>query len=443
MQRALSLDRSPAASVPLRFMFSAPAFLFAAALLLLWSGPAALISRWTPQALAVTHLLTLGALAHTMVGALMQILPVATGIHVAAPRLTAAVVHTTLLTGTSLLATAFLTGTAWQFSIATILLTFAVLCLLAAAAAGLWIHRRQTTKGAGEILAGVRLALVALLVTLILGAMLGGHLATGQAAPRQFTNLHAAWGLTGWVVLLVIAMSYQLIPMFQVTELYPRLLTRWLTAAVFTVLLLNTFNFLAFHNSMLGFSLNALLCVSLLVYTGTTLNLLRTRKRPSPDTTTLFWITAMISLAACVPVWLIQQTSGIELAPTLGVLFLLGFAWSVINGMLYKIIPFLTWFHSQRGLAMALPFIPKVKNIIPDNKARYQFYVHGAALALLLGASLYPAYLTRAGAIVLGVSAIWLLILMLGALHLLHQTKKRIKATLSPGRAPARPDQES
>ena len=35
----------------------------------------------------------------------------------------------------------------------------------------------------------------------------------------------------------------------------------------------------------------------------------------------------------------------------LGVLMIVGFAMSVINGMLYKIVPFLVWFHlqSRRG----------------------------------------------------------------------------------------------
>src|SRR3546814_17485279 len=99
MQRALSFQQSPASGVPLRFLFTAPVFVLLAALLLLWSGPAALASRWTGQALALTHLLTLGVLANAMAGALMPILPVATGIRVLAPRATSIVVHAFLNLG--------------------------------------------------------------------------------------------------------------------------------------------------------------------------------------------------------------------------------------------------------------------------------------------------------------------------------------------------------
>jgi hypothetical protein len=42
-----------------------------------WAGPGAVGSRWTAPVLAATHLLTLGFMAHAMLGALLQLLPVA------------------------------------------------------------------------------------------------------------------------------------------------------------------------------------------------------------------------------------------------------------------------------------------------------------------------------------------------------------------------------
>ena len=66
----LSLDQAPPFSVPLRFFVTAPLFAIAAALVLLWYGPAALDSRWTPAVLAITHLMTLGFVVMVMSGAL-------------------------------------------------------------------------------------------------------------------------------------------------------------------------------------------------------------------------------------------------------------------------------------------------------------------------------------------------------------------------------------
>ncbi|WP_237173809.1 hypothetical protein [Paracandidimonas lactea] len=433
MQRALSLDNSPPASVPLRFMLSAPVFMMLAGLLLL-ASPQALLSRWTPQALALTHLLTLGALAHTMAGAMMQILPVATGIHVLAPRLTASITHVSLSGGTLLLAAAFLIGTPWLFGTGAALLVAGLAWLAMAVACGLWRHRAHAAKGAGEILAGVRLALLALLVTIVIGAVLSGHPAASLPAPRQYTGLHAAWGLLGWVGLLVMAMSYQLIPMFQVTELYPRPITRWLTPCVCALLAAKTLAWIAHAPAWVELVLVAALAATYLAYVGVTLHLLCTRKRPEPDTTTLFWFMGISSLALCAVLWLAQYLTGIDMSVTLGVLFLAGFAWSVINGMLYKIIPFLTWFHAQRGLPMALPFIPKVKQVIPDARAQGQFYAQLAALILLAAASLLPAqaWLTGAAGLAQAVSAAWLLAYMVGAIRLLHSTRRKVRAALAP-----------
>ena len=150
MQRALSFTRSPPLSVPLRFLLNAPLFALMAALLLLWAGPEALQSRWTPYTLALTHLLTLGVLGSTMAGAMMQILPVATGIQVVQPRQTAIAVHALLTTGTVALVLAFLLARPWLFGMALLLLGAAFAWLLTATALGLW--RLQASSSAAGIM---------------------------------------------------------------------------------------------------------------------------------------------------------------------------------------------------------------------------------------------------------------------------------------------------
>src|SRR5690625_3278154 len=99
MQRALALDASPPLSFSLRFFIAAPLFVIFAALILLISGPQALTSRWQPAVLALTHLLVLGTLAQTMIGAILQILPVATGILVFQSRIFVSLIHISLNAG--------------------------------------------------------------------------------------------------------------------------------------------------------------------------------------------------------------------------------------------------------------------------------------------------------------------------------------------------------
>src|SRR5690606_3455031 len=82
----------------------------------------------------------------------------------------------------------------------------------------------------------------------------------------------------------------------------------------------------------------------------------------------------------------------------------LGFGVSAVNGMLYKIVPFLLWHNAQRRSEVAVPQMPKVKHFIAERDAMRQFYAHACALMLVSAACFQPRLLL-AGAIALAVSA--------------------------------------
>src|SRR5690606_33305301 len=126
MQRALAFDRSPPLNVAFRFFLNVPLFLMLAALGLGWIGlTGGSYIRWNPIVLALAHFLTLGVLASAMLGAMMQILPVATHIHVLQPRITAICVHIGLTLGTISLATGFILVQPQFHSVAIVLLSSA------------------------------------------------------------------------------------------------------------------------------------------------------------------------------------------------------------------------------------------------------------------------------------------------------------------------------
>ncbi len=136
MQPGLSFEQAPPISVPFRFFLTAPMFGMAAGLLLLWLGPAALISRWTSVALALTHLLAVGFMLQAMCGALLQMLPVAAGANIWQPRRVTQLTHAGLTIGTLLLVAGFLSEKALLFQIAVPFMTaslgaFALIVLIA------------------------------------------------------------------------------------------------------------------------------------------------------------------------------------------------------------------------------------------------------------------------------------------------------------------------
>jgi hypothetical protein len=394
----LSLKQTPPLSAPLRFFLTAPLFAFLAALLLLFSGPTALASRWSPALLAITHLLTLGFITMSMMAALLQMLPVLAGTPAKQPRLVAWLVHVPLSVGTLLLASGLAAG--WKIAMLASLplLAWAVLTFILVAAYSL-----ARTAARTATINAMRLALGALAVTALLGVTLVAIL-TGDAAlsALKLTDLHAAWGLLGWVGVLIIGVAYQVVPMFQMTPVYATRITAWLTPWLLIMLLIWSFTVWWAEDNAKWVALTGL-APGLASFALATLSLQRKRRRRAPDITLLFWRLGMASLLTASGIWLVAQFSLALSAAAfyplwLGMLWIVGFAMSVINGMLYKIVPFLVWLHLQ-SRRPARGTIPNTKEIIPDKMARRQLWVHAAALALLLCAALLPNPLVYLAAI--------------------------------------------
>ena len=448
MQRALSFDRSPPLNVAFRFFLNVPLFLMLAALALGWIAvTGGSYIRWNPVVLALAHFLTLGVLASAMFGAMMQILPVATQIHVLQPRITSICVHAGLTLGTLALAMGFIRAQPFFHVLAMAMLALAFLLFIAAVVGGLLRHWSQRSPGSGEILVAVRLAMIALAVTLGLGLYMAGlrgniwsaGLTQAGAWLHSLPNLHVVWGLTGWVGLLVIGISYQVIPIFQATEIYPRRLTDTLAPLVFLLLAVITLAGAWYRlpdATMPSVQKWAATLLALLfaAYGTVTSWLLWTRKRPKPEPTTWFWHLSMVSLLAAAILGILRMWMPVlvihKLEMLLGTFLIPGFAVSAVNGMLYKIVPFLLWHNAQRRAPMALPFVPKVRQFIAEEDALRQFKAHLAAVVLLSGASLMPVFLLPA-ALALAASA-GLLAWNIGrALRLYTQTCKRISTTLA------------
>jgi hypothetical protein len=109
----------------------------------------------------------------------------------------------------------------------------------------------------------------------------------------------------------------------------------------------------------------------------------------------------------------------------LGVAFLGGFGVSVVSGMLYKIVPFLAWFHLQAQLQARAGSIPTMKDMISEPWARGQFRLHLAACALLVAAVLQPRLAIAAGC-ALGLSALLLGVNLLSAVRLFSRHGGRL-----------------
>ena len=438
MQPVLSFEQAPPISVPYRFFLTAPLFGAVAGLVLAVLGPDTFQSRWSPGALAMTHLIVVDFMLQAMCGSLLQFVAVVAGANIWRPRLVAAVVHPLITAGAIFLASAFLLEQQVLFLVAAAVFVVALGLFLTVMAIAL-----LRTPARGMSIYVLRLAVFGLLLAVALGATLALTLGLEEHAQTDWSllaliNVHVAWGLGGWALMLVIGVSYLVVPMFQLTPSYPVWLTRLVPAGLFLLLCLWSLQLVAPDAAAQAWQSGVALAGVLLAgfYAAATLWLQSRRRRRQADPTLIFWRGAMLSLLAFALSWIafeaLPQLGANLRAPLwLGVLALPGLFLSVITGMLYKIMPFLNWLHLQQqgGTTMTAP---NMKQMIPEGAMRGQMRLHFAALALLLAAVLWPALALPAG-LAFAASCLWLEWNLVGAARVYARFRDRIRA--AAGRA--------
>lgn len=397
---SLSTDQAPPIGVPLRFFAVAPLFLMLAALMLAMGGSNPFADTHSAALLAATHCVTLGFMAMIMLGAIQQILPVVIGSPMPASRLVAWLTFLPLTVGTLLLSSGFMLGKPELLNLSWPLLGLAFLIFISASLIGL---ARAPAQNATKT--AILLSILSLAGAVTLGILLAHGYATGLMLPyTKLATAHINLALGGWVMLLIVGVSYQVVPMFQLTPNYPKWLTAGLTPAIFAVLLLNLALLLpepAPH--WIGFIAESLFWLLAACFAVVTLNLQSRRRRRAPDATLSFFRLGMLSLlfaALFSLASLLSPTTGDYLGTLSALAFLLGFAMSLIQGMLYKIIPFLVWFHLFRGGIKAVKAgVPNMKEIIPEPWMWRHLWLH---VSTLLAALLAPLWNAAAWLVMLG-----------------------------------------
>jgi hypothetical protein len=380
---SLSTEQAPHIGVPLRFFAVAPAFLILGALMLAMNDGNPFMHLHTPALLAATHSLTLGFITMIILGALQQVLPVVVGNSLPFPRMVACLSHLPLIAGTLLFSGGFLLDRPELLSAAWPTLGLAFAAFICAA---LFSLARSTVQNASKT--AIILSVLALLAAVAIGMLLlyaysnGGYSTAHTLNFSGLSTAHILLALGGWVLLLIVGVSYQVVPMFQLTPQYSKWLTLGLAPAIFSDLLLQLSLFLLdTPPRWLEFFAVNLFWGLTISFSVATLMLQYHRRRRIPDATLIFFRIGMISLL-CVALFALatQTVVNTELLKILaGLIFLIGFAMSLILGMLYKIVPFLIWFHLFSG--GSFHSIPNMKEIIPEPWVWRHLWLHLATLA--------------------------------------------------------------
>jgi len=431
MQALLLYDRAPPLAAPLRFFLTAPVFGILAGVLLLRSGADVFASRWTPAALALTHLVTAGFMLQIMLGAMLQILPVVAGANMAKPLRVARFVHLATSVGALILVAALLSFSPLLFSLAALLLGLGVAVFVVACARSLW-----GVVSTSPTISGLKLSLVGLAVTVGLGVLLSlALIGTLDLPVLQLTEIHLNWGFVAWGTILLAAVAYVVVPMFQLTPAYPDWFGRGFAWSALLAVVLWTFADLGGW-PLVAAALALLVVAAPLLFFAITLLIQRRSKRARFDATQHYWRFALCSALAACSVWLASRylpTVAVtqEWPLLFGVLVLFGGFMSVMVGMLYKIVPFLIWLHLQnagQGRVMA----PNMKKMISESAMNRQLIAHLISCALLLLAVFWPAWLVYPAALALIAANGGLLWNLLAAIRVYREHQLKIDS-LSAG----------
>lgn len=379
----LHIDQAPPLGIPFRFFVTAPLFMVAAAFSCFYNGSDLFISPLVPQTIATVHLLVLGWISMVMFGALYQMIPVLAGVPVPWIRL-APWVHAMLILGVFSLYLGLATELhPWMLLLASAGLGSAILLFFVPVFVAL-----SRTSSKHPALLGMRMAAVSLLGVLLLGGIFLGEWAHGflDLDRQVMVTIHLTWGLFGWVGSLIIGVSFQVLPMFYMTKELNENHASMVLAGWGASLLALPLTLFFFPTNIFALILSVVPGVIALLFFGQRMAVaLMGRKRKKMDVSLRLWILGSISGACSLfffPLWFFLDQDWPRFL--FGGLFILGFASAIILAMLYKIIPFLVWFHRFSRFA-GLVEIPMMDDLVPDNAARWQFPAHLLVLVCLLG----------------------------------------------------------
>jgi hypothetical protein len=302
-------------------------------------------------------------------GALQQMLPVVAGAGIPKPLLVANTTYTLLIFGIICFFFGFYLYNTFLLFLSSLFLLlglgfFTVICL----------YQLFKVKNRSIIVQGMILSLLFFIGGFLLGIDLAISHATGNLSQyhQLFANYHYTFVLGGFVFLLIVSITFQVVPMFWVTKAFHTKMQYFIIYGMAASLVL-------FPNPIILFTFA-------LIFSFYTIYIITSRKRKLKDISVNYYITSMVFLALGSVYGIVLNFVSLPMEP-LVVILGVGFVMSIISGMLYKIIPFLTWFHlSSRGVFD----IPTMRDMIKIKHMQRQYYLHIVGIIFLFFGSIVP-----------------------------------------------------
>ncbi len=418
----LATDKSPKLTVPYRYLFTGMVILVILSAGIIIKAHAFTVHYYSsPVLLPMTHLLTLGWITMTIMGAMFQLVPVITERNLYSESI-ARVTFYIYLAGVAWLVYAFAANVPAEPGAG--IVGIAIILFLIDAAMTIHPLRGRVNPAAGDGLKSlpvsngnngssgpkalsrgvnamkkpdlavwfVAAALFFLFFTLITGsfAAFGLH-HTIAYNPLDLLYLHIALAGIGWVSFIVIGFSYRLIPMFVLSHGYDESYGWTSLVMLVSGLLFLTLYFLLrlFIPQISGIHWIGLAGGGIML-TGVISYMLqmrviykqRTRRKIEPALWFSICATGYLLLAGITGVWMLAFPHPFRMEMLYVVLGLFGFAGMYIIGMMHKIVPFLQWYNKYSS-KIGLEKVPMTKDMISERLTWVQLFVFNAGILIM------------------------------------------------------------
>ncbi len=361
----LSLDQKPPIWAPLRFFLTAPLFGVLAGILMLFSDTSILINRYSLDAIVTTHVITIGVFSFIMFGSLVQMLPLLSRTKITNVKLVTLISYFLLVFGLLAMTAVLKFDVKSLAHLSYISLGSGFFIMILSIAYSL-----RNIRDFNATIRGIITSLVFSIFIVIFGLLLLFEYANESFSEYHnlLANIHSVWAVFGFCGVLIIGIAFQVLPMFYIAPKFKQFCKKRVVYLITTGLIL----WLIANIYFVEYALYAKLWVAVFFWAFATTVWLKfnRRKKPKADVTVWYWRGASIFLTLGSFLWIFDEFFKHEYIVMVAILIGGGFILSIMLGMLYKIVPFLIWFHlDEKGYTD----IPNIDDMMDKDLAKIQF----------------------------------------------------------------------
>jgi len=331
-------------------------------------------NHFQPKLLSITHIMSLGWITMTIFGAMFQLIPVVLQVKIFSEFL-AEIQYWLFTIGVITLVYSF-----WFFLVGLPLLIGAVLINAAIIIFIINITVTLTKVKEWNITATyLSAALFYLLVTAAAGLLLAINLGYPYIVGNhlEYISYHLIVAVVGWVSMVIMGVTFKLVSMFTLTHNFSIKSGKWAFGLINTGLIALMYE-LHSKNQVLFIISSIIIAAGIFFFSFQVYVIFKGRIRKNLDAPLKFTRTSFIFflLSALFGLSLsISDLSGIiNIKLAFGYVIFFGFISMLIIGQMYKIIPFLTWYHKYSSKA-GLEKVPTLKEMYNEKICHIEYYL--------------------------------------------------------------------